>query len=559
MPGRIKIVFWVFILAWLAFGTRLFYWQVINSGKLLSLAKQQQQVIKETAGQRGQIITADNFTLAFSTKKYRLFLRPDLVKGSLEELYRQIESFTSIGYENFLEIAKNLKIKWYPLGDKIDSQTVNKFPAEKFPELVFEPQWAREYPESSMAAHLLGFVGSDETGGEKGYYGLEGYYDRQLRGRAGKRFWEGDLFGRSILIGNDEEKLPQAGQNLSLNLNHSLQYLVEKQLKRGVEKYQAVSGLAIIMDPSTGGILGMGSFPSYNPLDFTKVSKDLFSNPAVTDGFEPGSIFKPLVMASAVDLNLVKPETICDACGGPVQINEYSIKTWNEKYYPQSTMTEVIQHSDNTGMVFVARKLGVKNLYHYLKDFGFGELTGIDLEEESSPKLRRENEWGEIDLATAGFGQGIAVTPIQLIRAVAAIANGGKLVTPKLVEKIIENGNEVTLKVKSSPRILQEQTTKILTEMMVNAVEKGEAKWAKPKGYKIAGKTGTAQIPVAGHYDNEKTIASFVGFAPADKPKFVMLVILREPKTSPWGSETAAPLWFEIAKEIFRVWGIPPS
>jgi cell division protein FtsI/penicillin-binding protein 2 len=210
-------------------------------------------------------------------------------------------------------------------------------------------------------------------------------------------------------------------------------------------------------------------------------------------------------------------------------------------------------------MVYVGEKLGLSRFYDYLKRFGLGEKTGIDLQGEVVPPLRERKNWYEVDLATATFGQGIAVTPIQMLSAVSAIANGGKLYQPQVVSKIFEEGRTIMIEPIKRGNPISPATAKAVTGMMVEAVEKGEAKWARPKGYQIAGKTGTAQIPIAGHYDPEKTIASFVGFAPVDKPRFVMLVSLSEPKTSPWGSETAAPLWFEIAKEIFRLWGIQPG
>lgn len=222
-------------------------------------------------------------------------------------------------------------------------------------------------------------------------------------------------------------------------------------------------------------------------------------------------------------------------------------------------MTEIIQYSDNVGMAYVAEKLGTEKMVSYLKKFGLGEETGVDLEEEGTPFLRKESDWAKIDLATAGFGQGVAITPIQMVTATAALANGGKLLEPQVAREIKSPEKEIEIKPKVKREVISEKTAKILTEMMINSVEKGEAKWAKPSGFRIAGKTGTAQIPIAGHYDKEKTIASFVGFAPADNPRFVMLVTLREPTSSPWGSETAAPLWFDIAKEIFVRWGILPK
>jgi cell division protein FtsI/penicillin-binding protein 2 len=313
------------------------------------------------------------------------------------------------------------------------------------------------------------------------------------------------------------------------------------------------------MEPETGEVLGMAAVPSYDPADHVNFEKSLYVNPVVAAAFEPGSILKVLVMASAIDARGVEPETKCGRCGGPREIGGYKIETWNQKYYPESTMKEIIQHSDNVGMVFVAEELGRSKLVTYLKNFGLGEVTGIDLQDEASPRLRPENQWKSIDLATVSFGQGVAVTPIQMIQAVGAIANGGAMMKPFVVKEVREENVVSKVKPVMVRRVIKSETGKIITEMMVNAVDQGEAKWAKPKGYRIAGKTGTAQIAVAGRYDEEKTVASFVGFAPAEKPRFVMLVTLQEPVFSPWGAETAAPLWFEMAAELFTYYGISPQ
>lgn len=263
----------------------------------------------------------------------------------------------------------------------------------------------------------------------------------------------------------------------------------------------------------------------------------------VAGSYEPGSTFKSLVMAAAIHDKLITPQTMMDE-SGPVESGPYFIRTWNNEYHGSISMTQVLEYSSNVGMVFVAKKLGHDRLLSAIKRFGFGKPTNIDLEDESSPTLRDDNAWAEVDELTASFGQGIAVTPIQMVTAVAALANGGKLMQPHVVKEIREgSGRVIPVKPKVVRQVISPEAARITAEMMVEAVDKGEAKWAKPVGYRIAGKTGTAQIPVAGHYDETKTIASFVGFAPVDDPKFVMLVTLREPQSSQWGSETAAPLF----------------
>jgi len=256
-------------------------------------------------------------------------------------------------------------------------------------------------------------------------------------------------------------------------------------------------------------------------------------------------------MAAGLDAGVVRPDTKCSDCDGPVQIGEYSIKTWNDKYYPNTTMTEVIEHSDNTGMVYVARQLGLERLVDYLKRFGVDRVTGIDLQGEIAGNIRPMSEWYPIDLATASFGQGISMTPLQLVTAVSSIANDGIMMRPQVVSEIEdENGEIIKIEEKEVGRTISKKAAKEMTMMMVSAVKKGDSKWVQLDGYTVAGKTGTAQIPIAGRYDPNQTIASFVGFFPAFDPEIAMLVLIDRPKSSIYGSETAAPIFFEVARDI---------
>jgi len=255
-------------------------------------------------------------------------------------------------------------------------------------------------------------------------------------------------------------------------------------------------------------------------------------------------------MASALDAKAVKPDTVCDICSGPLKVDKYEIETWDRKYYPDSTMVEVIVHSDNVGMAFVGQKMGADTLYDYLDRFGIGKETGIDLQGEVALPLRKKGAWNIVDLATASFGQGVAVTSIEMIRAVAAVANDGMMPTPFVVSALKGEGWQEEIKSKTE-KVISETAAEEMTAMMVNAAENGEAKWTSLRGFSVAGKTGTAQIPIAGHYDPKSTNASFIGFSPAESPKFIMLVTLNKPQSSQWASETAAPLWYSIAKDLF--------
>lgn len=519
------------------------------------MANSQYLTSREIPAPRGMILSSDFFPLVQNKSAFLLYANPQEIKISEEELREKLKTAVA-GSEINIKGVFDKKLLWWPLLKNLDEETKKKVEELKIDGLGFEEKEKRYYPEASMSAHLLGFVGEDEKGGEKGYFGLEGYYNKEIEGKPGIRFFEQDALGRPIPLADESIEAPIPGRNLLLGLDRTLQFLVEKRLKEGIIKYGAVSGLALVMNPTNGEILAMAAFPNFDPEDYFSYNSDLFRNPLISSSFEPGSIFKVIVMSSAIDSGALNVKDSCSLCNGPLNISDYTIKTWNDKYYPNSSVTDVIVHSDNVGMVWVGQKLGEDKLYEYLKLFGFGEKTGIDLQGEIVPVLREKNDWREIDLATASFGQGIAVTPIQMLTAVSAIANKGELYQPKVVVKILEESQEIAIKPVRKRRIISSLTANAITEMMVQAVEKGEAKWAKPKGYKIAGKTGTAQIPIAGHYDPEKTIASFVGFAPADNARFSMLVALKEPKTSPWGSETAAPLWFEISKDIFRLWDI---
>lgn len=563
---RIKFVF----LSLLGFAflvlLRLFYWQFLQADQLAVAAQKQHQSFRQIPAARGQILAADGFPLVTNKQAFLLFASlPDL-EESPTSLAHKLASFLVKADEEKLAKENSLKEKlqkpdlvWVPLEHKVSRQAKEKIESLSLTGLGFEDEPLRSYPEGTASAHLLGFVGRDLQGDEKGYFGLEGFYDLQLQGRPGLVWREKDATGKPILFGLSKKQQKRDGQTLLSTLDRSLQFIVEKKLQEGLAKYGALSGSVVIMDPHTGAVLSMVSLPTYDPLGYSQFEESNFLNPVTSLSYEPGSTFKILVMAAAIDQKVIKPDSQCPDCDGPRVIADYTLDTWNSRYYPNSTMTEVIIHSDNVGMVFVAESLGIEKLFPYLKKFGLGQLTGIDVQDEDTPSLRPQKDWRLIDLATASFGQGIALTPIQMITASAAIANGGYLVQPYLIQGVYEEGKLVETKPKEKKRVLSQSTAEIITQMMVEAVEKGEAQWVKPQGFKVAGKTGTAQIPVAGHYDEEKTIASFIGFAPTQNPRFIMLVTLKEPSSSPWGSETAAPLWFSIAQELFTYYGIMPD
>jgi len=555
--ARFVLVFIFLIVLYVLIIVRLFYWQIIRGEDLKNLGMKQSNESLTVPAKRGNIFFSDGYPLATNKSSYLLYANPKIIEKP-EIQAKSLSNILNIDIATISALfAKDLY--WVRVANSLDVSQKLEVEKKNIQGLGFQENNLRYYPEASMAAHLIGFLGKDKDGNDQGYFGLEGFYNDQLSGRAGRLYLIHDALGRPILNDIREEKKID-GRSFVLNIDRTAQYMVEKKLKDGIEKYQAKGGSVIVMEPNSGRILAMASFPKFDPQKYYEYDYDSYKNPVITSLYEPGSTFKVLIMAAAVDLGLVKADTKCNICSSPVQIGEYKIKTWNEKYYPNTTMTEVIQHSDNTGMVFTARKLGLDNMIKYFKLFGLDEETDIDLQGEISAGIRERNQWYPIDLATASFGQGISLTPIQLLTAVSSIANGGNIVRPYVVSKITtEDGRKIEIKPEVKRRAISETSAKIVTAMMVNAIENGESKWVKIKGYKVAGKTGTAQIPIAGHYDPNETIASFVGFFPADKPKISMLVSVNRPKTSTFGSETAAPIFFSIARELINYYNIPPS
>lgn len=555
---RISAIFVLHLLVFLAIMARLFYWQVIVGDTLKTQAFEQHYTKLVLPATRGEIISIDESPLAMNQSAYLIYAQPKDIEDN-PTFAARVSEILHIDRNDLVENLSQPDRGWIPIARKVESRTADELKKLTLPGLGFEKEPKRYYPEASMAAHILGFVGSDETGQDTGYFGLEGYYNRELEGKDGALATERDVRGSPILIADSLRIEAENGRTLVLHLDRTIQQFVEKRLSEALTRYGAKAGSVVIMEPETGAILSMASFPNYDPSLYNSFEAGAYKNPIVAESYEPGSTFKVITMSAALDHRLVTPATTVDE-QGPIRIGEYSIRTWNDQYHGSITLAKALEISSNVGLVAVGRKLGIERFLSSIRLFGFGQLTGIDLEDESSPELREAKDWGEIDLATASFGQGIAVTPIQMVRAVAALANGGWLMEPHVVSEIRDSKNRV-VRISSNRvrQVVSQATAKIITEMMVSSVESGEARWAKPKGYRIAGKTGTAQIPVAGYYDEEKTIASFVGYAPADDPKFAMLVTLREPSSSPWGSETAAPLFFSIAKDLFTYYNIPPK
>lgn len=552
---RLLLVIGVLLVLYSIIAMRLFYWQVVRGAELKQIGQNQSSDSLILQATRGEILSSDNFPLATNRSSYWLYANPKVVEEKLS-LAKTLAPFVERD-EASIAALLDQDLFWVGLARNLPSTTKLEIEKLQIKGIGFQKESIRMYPEASLAAQLVGFLGKDIHDNPRGYFGVEGYYNEQLQGRSGRLYVVKDALGNPVINDIREEKKID-GRDVQLTVDRTIQFITERKLLEGVEKYGAEGGTAIVMEPSTGKILAMASFPRFDPQAYWEFDHGNYVNPAISGLFEPGSTFKVLVMASGIDAGVVKPDTTCDICDGPVKIDGYTIKTWNNEYFANSSMTDVIQHSDNIGMVYVARKLGLDRMTEYFDKFGIGDVTGIDLQGEVSASIREKDNWHTIDLATASFGQGISVTPLQLLNGVNAIANGGKIMKPYIVQKIMtDTGDTITIQPEIKKTPISETTSEVMTWIMVNAVEKGESKWTKVEGLRVAGKTGTAQIPVAGHYDPNKTNASFVGFYPADDPKISMLIIINKPQSSIYGSETAAPVFFNITRDIVNYLNIP--
>jgi len=578
-------IFFTFFFAFLI-SLRLIQFQILDHDKYKALAESQHLTTLLLPAKRGDIMSSDGYSLAATKPTYLMFVEPDKVVDK--------ESFTNLVLpflhpdlylpdpidRNFVEIKNqqntllglmNSEINWLALKHNVSEIEMLELLKLDQDGLDFEDEPSRIYPEESLASHILGFVGGSEHGENVGYYGVEGYYDGELRGVPGRIVEERQANDKPILVGSFNKIPPKDGKNITLTIDLSIQHLIENKIKGGVEEYGSKSGTILIMEPKTGKILGLANYPTFDPSKIGQQEasqhgdaeneetqkEEEIQNLAVAATFEPGSVVKALTMSSAIDLGLVTPQTEFDDFG-PRKYSGHYVRNWDKKHHGMQTMIEVLQKSNNNGAAWVGTNVGAQKLRDYLVKFGLGESTGIDLEGEDTGIIRNADEWQDIDLATASFGQGISATSLQLVSAFSAIANDGLLMKPYVVEKISDAKKELTIKPQKVRRVLSEETAEVMVEMLTSAVEGGESKFFNLNTHRIAGKTGTAQIPVGGKYDPKKTNATFIGFLPRSK-SFVMLIKLEEPSSSIYAAETAVPLWMETVSELTTYLGIPPD
>lgn len=511
---------------------------------------------------RGAIVDTNGDPLAIERFRYDIAASPNIIRDK-QKAAAFLGPKLSMPVEKVRQILEDNKNRPYvvlktnvdqELGESIRAMNSYTVTAAIFPQ--------RFHPEGKMAAHALGFVSLDN----QGFYGLEGYFDNFLLAPTNKieplpapQFKKQNKGKKAELPASPY--IPSIAQHdLILTLDRSLQYIAENRLEEGVRDYQADSGVVIIMNPKCSAILAMASTPSYNPDDFASVtSGNIFVNPAISKIYEPGSVFKLITFASALNDHIITPESSYLDTDKFVYY-EQRIENWDRKGRGKVTAQQALAESLNVTTAKIAVDVGADKFYKTVTRFGFGMNTGVELANEAAGIVRtpkRSDAWYPAYLATNAFGQGISVTPLQMANAVAAIAAGGVLHRPHIVRMVINGSSIRSKEVESVSRAISPEAAKTLTQMMIAAAN--HTSKATIDGYAIAGKTGTAEIPGLGGYKEARTIATFIGFFPADDPQFLILVKLDRPKTSAWASSTAAPLFRKIAQDIIHLYGIPPD
>ena len=553
-------VFFCLVITW-----RLFSIQVLQHDYFLALASGQQKIYEDLVPERGRVYIEDRFTknlypLAINKRLALVYAIPRQIEN-VDDSADKLAGILEIPADEIKDKLNKEDDLYEPIKHRVTDDKVEEIKKLDLPGIRFQPEDWRYYPDGEFAAHILGFVGFVEDE-KKGRYGIEGYYNDLLAGKKGYLAIEKDATGRLISMGDKSFAKAKDGDDLVLTIDRFIQFKVENKIKEAVEKFGAQKGTVVIANPHTGEIIALANYPTFNPNKYSEVEEaDVFSNTAVYSLYEPGSAFKPIIMTSALDLGLVSPHTTVEDSGS-IKVDEFTIRNFDGGASGTVTMTEILEKSINIGMVQIAQKMGRERVYDYVDNFGVNELTGIDLNTEAYSELPNHQQWSDADLATISFGQGITITPIQLVTATSAIANGGKLVQPHIVKKIVRStGEEEIIASKETRQVVSPSVAATTGAMMVSVVENGFGEPAKVPGYKIAGKTGTAQVanPNGPGYDPGQKITSFIGFAPVEDPQFVMLVKLDNPGGDVWGASTAAPVFREIAEEIFRYYQIPPT
>jgi cell division protein FtsI/penicillin-binding protein 2 len=546
-PRRMWIMVCGLLLAMFIIIGRLVVFQIVQSEEWTERTADEFVIVARP--ERGNIYDRNGAVLAANGADYQIGASPNLVSYP-EELATQLAPILEINRRDL--VARLTSDRPYEMLKNRVSPEVGDFVRalnEEYGGLQIDPMPRRFYPQGELMCHALGYVDFDGNGGG----GVEGYYQPELAGEAASAKLNISPFHIQNSV------IAREGSDLVLTIDRSLQYLVEQQLEEALVEYAASSGTIIVMEPKTGAILAMASAPCFDPYEFYDTPEERLFNPIVSQQYEPGSVMKLITMASALDSGTVTPETTYYD-SGELWVGGHRTVNWDRAAHGTVDMTTLLSRSLNVGAATLATWMGPDTYYDYMRRFGFGSPMGIDILSEANGQmpLPGDEYWTESFLSTNAYGQGLAVTPLQMVASVSALANGGELMQPYVVQEVQSEGGTLVHEPSVLSRPISQQAAKQVTQMAITAVAK-EVPEAQVPGYTIAGKTGTAEIAENGIYLDNATIASFIGWLPADDPEVIVLVKLDRPQVSPWGSQTAAPAFSKLARELVVLLDIPPD
>lgn len=569
---RLTVLKWGFLVFAALIGFRLFVLQVVQASMYSAWASDQYSFYENLKPDRGEILARDLkdgelYPVATNVNLGQVFADPRNVKD-VHETAKLVGEILGMSEEEIFALEEKISNKddrYEPIKRKVPEEQLAKIDAAKAEKKLAGISYVREafrsYPETGFGGHILGFVGANDDGSVSGKYGLEGYFEEELAGTAGHLQSEKDAAGRLIATGDRSYEPAVDGMDVVLTIDRNIQYTACKLLRQAVLKHGADGGSVVILNPDTGEVLAMCGAPDFDPNAYGSVTDaSVFNNPAIFNAYEPGSIFKPLTIAASIDAGAITPATTFEDLGFVV-MDDFTIRNSEDKVYGVQTMTQVLEESINTGVIFAMQQMGKDLFKQYVENFGFGTYTGIELSKEVPGDVSSLAKSADVYAATATFGQGITATPLQMAAAFAALGNGGKLMQPFIVsEKQYPDGRVERTEPIQVRQVISEKTSNLVSAMLISVVENGHGKKAAVPGYYIAGKTGTAQVAgPGGKYSADATIGSFAGYGPVGDPKFAMVVRIDRPRDVQWAESTAGPLFGEIAEFLLRYFEVPPQ
>lgn len=541
---------------------RLFFLQIIDKSDLQAKNLSQVQVDRKLQSPRGTIYDRNGRPLAMSVVTKSLYADPKMIKQSPSEVAELIAPYVTMSKEDIVKsLQEDTAFVWIDrMMEPEKSKAVAQLIEDKNLEgLNFVEESKRYYPNGNLAAQVLGFVGTDD----KGLDGLEMVLDDELKGGIQKELVATDRKGNAIFGSVLSKYLPDKGKSVTLTIDATIQFIAERALDKAMVDTGAKHASVIVMDPKTGEILAMANRPSYDPNNYNQSGEEAFKNIAVTNLYEPGSTFKPIIASAALAAGKWKLDTVYNDKGA-FAANGHIIRNWNGEGYGPVRLLDILKYSINTGMAEIGTLTGADILSKYVRDYGFGSETGIELPGEGAGILYNPEDMSKLDVATMSIGQGIAVTPLQMVRAFGALSNGGAMMKPHIIKSYSNSQGDVTSTTETSVvgQPVPAETAKTIVDILEKEVSEGGGTKAMVEGYHFGGKTGTAQKLDTKHggYLDGQYIASFIGFGPVEDPKFVVLVVIDDPqKGSYYGSQIVAPVFKDIVSQLVRYYQMSPS